>query len=144
MTGAIERAEIEVRNIGRGMVQTGIILVRLNHLTGFDPLEFDELAREISFGLFLMKHIVTEDVMRVFPLSVGHSDMARVIINQGVQSPFQCAGDVKILSENGQMAREISGYSDSMAQVDLLRVRDSELYKRTQLQCLAPWFKIRP
>lgn len=145
MTGAIERAEIEVQNIDRGMVQTGIILVRLGHLTGFDPLEFDELARQISFGFFLMKHIVTEDVMWVFPLSVGHSDMARVIINQGLQSPFQCAGGVEIRCVREQPIRMIAGYSDSMANEGLLGQRDSDLYKKTDLkQRLCPWFRINP
>lgn len=149
MTGAIERAEIEVRSIDRsidrGMVQTGIILVRLDHLTGFDPLEFDELARQISFGLFLMKHIVAEDVMRVFPLSVGHSDIARVIINQGLQTPFQCAGSVEIQCVREQPIRMISGYSDSMADEGLLGQRDSDLYKKTDLkQRLCPWFRIGP
>lgn len=144
MTGAIERAEIGAQSIEGKIVQTGIILVNLQHLTDFDPDVFNKLAREITFGFLYMKHIVAEDVMWVFPTNFTHSWMAKAIREQSLSGSFQCAGDVKNLSENGQMVREISGYSDSMAKVGLLRVRDSELYKRIQLQCLAPWFRIRP
>lgn len=128
--------------------RTAYIFFDLFNMELFDAAAFDKLAVSLSSGkvICLLKYIVlTEeggDRMYVIPERVQHItflNQLRMVGNNG--SPCS-AGEIIVIPKLGE--RSVTGYSQSLADANLLSVRASEAYKRdTLLRQLGEFFSIR-